>query len=102
MTVPSPLPIILLLVLLAPLSLQAEGEDNDHKFDINIASAQELAEIPFIDSKLAEAIVSYREKVGGFVMFEELLQVEGFNRDLFKKVKSYLFLDGISAEDCGC
>jgi len=92
----------LLLVILASLPLSAEDGDSEPKVDINLASAQELAEIPFITPKLAEAIVSYREAVGGFVMFEELLQVEGFNRDLFLKVRLYLFLGGISGEDCGC
>jgi len=88
--------------MMAALTLVAEGEDYGYKLDINIANKQELTQIPFINSKLAQSIVLYREKVGGFVMFEELLQVEGFNRDLFLKVKSYLYLDGVSGEDCGC
>ena len=94
--------VIVLIVFLATLTLLAEASEKRLKIDINSANVQELAEIPFIDSELAGAIVSYREKVGGFVMFEELLQVEGVSRDLYLKVKSYLYLDGVSAEDCGC
>ena len=97
-----PVLIILLMLGMVSLPLLAEGDNSARKVDINIASEHELAQIPYIGSKLAEAIVSYREKVGGFVMFEELLQVEGFNRDLFLKVRSYLYLDGVSGEDCGC
>ena len=93
---------IFLIFFLASIALLAEGEDTGLKVEINIATAQELAEIPDINSQLAEAIVSYREKVGGFVLFEELLQVEGFTRDLFLKVKSYLYLNGVPGEDCGC
>jgi len=94
--------LILLMVGMASQPLLAEGDSVVRKVDINIANKEELEQIPFIDSKLAQAIISYREKVGGFVIFEELLQVDGFNRDLFLKVKSYLYLDGMSAEDCGC
>jgi len=97
-----PVLVFLLITMLAALALVAEGEDAGPKLDINMATKQELTQIPFINSKLAQSIVLYREKVGGFVMFEELLQVEGFSRDLFLKVKSYLYLDGVSAEDCGC
>jgi len=97
-----PIVLIILMVAMVSLPLLAEGNDTDRKLDINIATAEELREIPFISPSLARAIVSYREKVGGFVMFEELLQVDGFNRDLFLKVKSYLYLNGMSAEDCGC
>jgi competence ComEA-like helix-hairpin-helix protein len=90
------------MTAMASFPLLAEGDTSVRKVDINMANENELAQIPFIDSQLAEAIVSYREKVGGFVLFEELLQVEGFNRDLFLKVKSYLFLNGMPGEDCGC
>jgi len=102
MTMQRSIQVFCLAVMICSLALLAQGEDTGPKYDINVATARELSEIPFIDSKLAESIVAYRDKVGGFVMFEELLQVEGFSRDLFFKVKSYLYLDGMSGEDCGC
>ncbi len=96
----------IIILLIFEFFLMSSGFAGDQaprkEIDINTASAQEFSAIPSIDSKLADAIVTYRDRVGGFVIFEELLQVEGFSQDLFLKVKSYLYLEGMSAEDCGC
>ena len=51
---------------------------------------------------LAEKIVKYREKNGDFQVIEELLQVDGFSRDLLRKIKGFLLLEGIGGEECTC
>jgi len=93
--------LLLFGILLVPLVSGADKETGG-TVDINTASAQELAAIPLINLELAEAIVAYREEVGGFVMIEELLQVDGFDRDLLLEVKSFFTLDGLSGADCTC
>jgi competence protein ComEA len=56
--------------------------------NINKASASELATVPSLDSKLADAIVAYREKNGPFQKIEDLAKVEGFNEEILKKIKN--------------
>lgn len=45
--------------------------------DINQASREELAVLPGLGPKLAEAIIGYRQERGGFRNLEELLEVPG-------------------------
>jgi len=93
--------LLLFSILLVPL-VSADDKETVGTVDINTDSAQDLAAIPLISLELAEAIVAYREEVGGFVMIEELLQVDGFDRDLLLKVKSFLTLDDLTGTDCTC
>jgi competence protein ComEA len=71
--------------------------------NINTATVEELVEsVPLITRELAEKIVKYREEAGDFQTLEELLQVEGFDRELLRKVKTFLLLEGVGGTECTC
>ena len=71
--------------------------------NVNTATAEEFVEnVPLITPELAEKIVEYREEAGEFMTIEELLQVEGFDRELLRKVKDFLLLEGIGGDECTC
>jgi len=71
--------------------------------NVNTATAEEFVEnVPLITSELAENIVEYREEAGDFQIIEELLQVEGFDRSLLRKVVDFLLLEGIGGDECTC
>jgi competence protein ComEA len=71
--------------------------------NINKATTEELVKnVPLLTPELAKRIVQYRKDNGDFQTLEELLQVEGFNRDLLRKLKPFLLLEGVGGEDCTC
>jgi len=71
--------------------------------NINRATAEELVKnVPLITPDLARRIVQYRKDNGDFQTLEELLQVDGFNRDLLRRIKPFLLLEGIGGKDCTC
>jgi competence ComEA-like helix-hairpin-helix protein len=71
--------------------------------NINKATAEELVKnVPLVNPELAKRIVQYRKDNGDFQTLEELLQVEGFNRDLLRRIKTFLLLEGVGGKDCTC
>ena len=92
------------VLVLSGLSSQVAAEEKlkGKTVNINKATAQELQQVPLITKDLAEKIVKYREKNGDFQVIEELLQVDGFSRDLLRKIKGFLLLEGIGGEECTC
>ncbi len=71
--------------------------------NINKATAEDLIKnVPLITPELARRIVQYRKDNGDYQTLEELLQVEGFNRELLRKIKTFLLLEGIGGKDCTC
>ncbi len=61
-------------------------------FGINQAGAEELRLVPGIGDTTARAIVSYRERHGGFNRLDSLLEVPGIGRRTFAAMKDYLTL----------
>ncbi len=71
--------------------------------NINKATAEELVKnVPLITPELARRLVQYRKDNGDFQTLEELLQVDGFNRELLRRIKPFLLLEGIGGKDCTC
>jgi competence ComEA-like helix-hairpin-helix protein len=71
--------------------------------NINKANEDELVKsVPLISPELAKKIVKYRKDNGNFQTLEELLQVEGFDRNLLRRIKPFLLLEGIGGKDCTC
>lgn len=58
--------------------------------DINLASAEDFAQIPGIDMALAERIVQFRTDIGGYVNVLELLYVEGMSDELYISIDEYM------------
>ena len=71
--------------------------------NINKATEDELVKsVPLISAYLAKKIVKYRKENGNFQTLEELLQVDGFDRNLLRRIKPFLLLEGIGGKDCTC
>jgi len=71
-----------------------EGGLGGKKYDINLASAGQLAKAPGITDELAEAIVEYREKSGFFKSAKDLLKVPGITEDIFKEINPQVGAEG--------
>jgi len=60
------------------------------KFDVNIASADELKSHPYIRWQIANAIVAYRQEHGTFTKIEDIRKVMAVTADDFKKISRYI------------
>ena len=64
-----------------------------HTLNVNNASEKELALHPYIKSKLAKAITSYRFQHGSFAKIEDLQKIALINHETFGKIKPYLVVE---------
>ena len=58
--------------------------------DINVASSDELQELPGIGPVIAQRIIDYRKKSGPFRRVEDLIAVRGISDKRFAKIKPYV------------
>ncbi|MBS1627509.1 MAG: helix-hairpin-helix domain-containing protein [Bacteroidetes bacterium] len=65
------------------------------KIDINIASPQEWLSIPNIDRSTVYKIIKYKEKLGGFLIIQQVKETYGLTDSLFKTIEPYLILQTI-------
>lgn len=66
----------------------------NHKININIASNQELQNLPGIGPVLAERIVALRISKGGqFKNLDELLEVKGIGSKKLEEIKEWIVID---------
>ncbi len=63
--------------------------------DINTADTALLKELPGIGSSFARRIVEYRDKLGGYIKTEQLLEVYGMDTTRFGNIESYVTIDSI-------
>jgi competence protein ComEA len=70
----------------------AQAEKPSATVNINTASSAEFESLPGIGPKLAQRIIEYREKNGGFKKLEDLMNVQGIGEKNFLKLKSHLSL----------
>jgi competence ComEA-like helix-hairpin-helix protein len=71
--------------------------------NLNKATVDDLLKnVPLITPELAKKIVQYRKDNGDFQSLQELLQVEGFSRGLFERIKKFFILEGVGGKDCTC
>ncbi len=79
-------------------SVPKSQNDNSHmidgKLNINAATAEELSLLPGIGDALADRIVSYREKAGGFTSTLELLNIKGIGNKQYEIIKDYITAGG--------
>jgi len=80
----------LLAGVLASSALAAGKAAPTSKVNLNTASAQQLATLPGVGEKLADRIVEYRQKSGGFRAAEELMNVAGVGEKNFAKLQPYV------------
>lgn len=60
--------------------------------DINAADTTALIALPGIGSKLAQRIVSFRDKLGGFHSVDQMAEVYGLQDSVFQKIKSRMII----------
>lgn len=67
--------------------------ENSHRIHLNQASADQLQQgLVGIGPKKAQAIIDYRNKIGGFKRIEQLLEVKGIGEKTLEKNKDRLSL----------
>ena len=71
----------------APVYAQATAAAEKTVLNLNAATAEQLATLPGIGPKVAERILEYRTKNGGFKKIEELMNVKGIGEKSFLKLK---------------
>ena len=62
--------------------------------DLNAATVRELQQARGIGPALAQAIVDYRDKVGGFYYLEELMDVSGIGSERFSALRELFSCPG--------
>lgn len=63
---------------------------SDTLIDINTATAEQLDGLPGIGPILAQRIVAYREKRGGFKTINELRHINGIGPKRFAAIKDFI------------
>ncbi len=71
------------------VSLAAPGA----KINLNTATLEQLDTLPNIGPALAQRIIEYRDKAGGFKTIEEITQVKGIGEATFAKIKELITID---------
>lgn len=61
--------------------------------NLNTATAKELAKLPCVGPKIAQAIVEYRNTHGPFKSVEELLNVKGIGRKRLERIRPLITVD---------
>lgn len=63
------------------------------KINLNTASLDQLLSLPGIGEAKAKAILTFREKKGGFKSVEQLLEVTGIGDKMFEKIKEKVVIN---------
>lgn len=79
-----------------PFHHNRNTKDHNHNGEpvaINTADTTAFITLPGIGSRLANRIVSFREKLGGFYSVEQVAEVYGLSDSVFQQIKSRLQCD---------
>lgn len=66
--------------------------------DVNTADTSALIALPGIGSKLAQRIINFRDKLGGFYKTEQVAETFGLPDSTFNKIKSRLVLNNTAVK----
>lgn len=73
---------------------------DEKKLDINQATVEQFSAIPGLNEDLAKSIIEARAESGEFVDMEELLDIDGIDNKLLRRLKKYLFIGEV--DGCNC
>mgnify|MGYP000952662976 FL=1 len=91
---------LLLFLMLALAGGVALAQDESGKLNLNAATVEQLAQVPGMTPDLAKKIIEKRKANGEFVDMDELLDVDGVDANLLRKLKDRLFVK--PAANCNC
>ncbi|RIY37274.1 DNA-binding protein [Capnocytophaga canis] len=63
------------------------------KKDINLITLSELAKIPYLKYEEAKKIIGLRSELGNFKKFDDLLEINEFDKLKIRKLQFYLFIE---------
>jgi competence protein ComEA len=63
------------------------------QINLNTATVEQLDNLPGIGPALAQRIIDYRQKVGGFKRVEEITEVSGIGEAIFAKIKDLITVE---------
>lgn len=89
-----------LLLALALSATTVFAGDNSGKLNLNVATVEQLEAIDGISHELAEEIVKIRTENGEFVDMSELLDIDGVDNALLRKLEKVIYIE--PASDCNC
>lgn len=69
---------------------QDQDKESGNQVNINVATKEELMNLPGIGESKAESIISYREEHNGFQSIEDIQKISGIKEAVFQKVKDYI------------
>jgi len=68
----------------------------ENTVDLNSTDSLSLIKVKGIGPVFAHRIISYRDKLGGFISSEQLLEVYGFNAEKLEELKSKLIIEPVA------
>jgi competence protein ComEA len=72
----------------APATAQEKPQANTPRLiNLNTATVADLQKLPGVGPAMADRIIEYRQKTGGFKKVEELMNVKGIGEKTFLKLK---------------
>jgi competence protein ComEA len=83
-------------LVFAEINDEVNSEHSTLSVDINHAPREDWILLNGIGEKMADRIISYREKLGGFYSVEQLQEVYGLPETTFVKIKSHCFVTSYS------